>query len=742
MISHKKYMSRSLRRLGNALFFGLLFVGNPLQLHAVKEEEADFTLTDSDIRKLNLNDSEAQELRQFFDALNNLSPEDKQELAELGEKTEKKMKSKKYEKYNFDPTNFDDIVKFMELEEKELKEEEAKKKAEEAVEKVEKPKVPEKKPEITVTSMKEVLPLLKDIERKIESLVVKTKTRETLNQKLSKLQLELSEFRYFIRILQAPDLVLLLASKDFGRLRKNLEKLHKVLAAQEPIIIARKLTGDVDDPYQMLGIEYSATPGQITQAYQAKKASQSPEAVKKALKDRKLTEKDKRKFLKEADLTWSFIQDAYDELIDANRRALVRKELKNQIDEEARHQKISKAAFDKIYDALYSAFYPDAVLSDIRMLLEKHKPQELEQAKKIVEAEKKAAEEMKKRQAVRLEVTPTRPTTEQPYEAFYQKMAQESYQKPVYPIQPPAAPSAERMAEEKEAAAGGKKAEKGKKKEGKKEEKKEEKKETKEERKERKKEEAKEYGKAIGKIDALEAWLKGMEKTKGNVAITRGRRAAAEEEEEEEGETVPLAQVMRDVATDLRAAGRAPVAASDAAKTLRSYFDKHKFKDNLKHFKDLAPGLKAGTNQPAKELQENICTEWEKRIWKPFGEKLIRKWHKDIFEALSFPRGKINAAKAKAYGIKFTDTTPQELFKKEEKKPAAAKTAKTAPKPAKEEEKPAVNLGEIGDTIHRMYLYCENINAACVKKKGAAKPGEKKESEKKEEEDEEEDEDE
>ena len=107
---------------------------------------------------------------------------------------------------------------------------------------------------------------------------------------------------------------MLLASKEFDTLHRNLEALHKVLATHEPRIIAKKRTGDVDDPYEMLGIDYDAKPDQIKAAYTKLKKTQSPEAVQADLKKKKVSEKVAKKKVKEARLSWSFIQSAYDSL--------------------------------------------------------------------------------------------------------------------------------------------------------------------------------------------------------------------------------------------------------------------------------------------------------------------------------------------------------------------------------------------------------------------------------------------
>ena len=682
---------------GLLLFFGIVLMSTSAHLYApgtpgpvatagttAAEEDMALKLSDADIKALGLSESEAAELRQFFDAVNNLPAAEKKQIKDLASETETKMRAK-----NLDPNNFDDLVKFMEEQEKEakgIKEQPA------AVPTVEEAKPAEKAPVVYVASPKDTLTLLRDIERKIESLLVKVKSRESLNRKMLSMQLEISELRYFIKVLQSPDLVLLLASKEFEKLHKNLETLHKALATHEPSIIARKRVGD-DDPYEILEIEYTATPEQITAAYKRLKNTKSPEAVKKILKEKGFTEKESKKKIKEARLTWRFIQEAYDLLNDPKERALIRKELKNKIDAEARNDRASRAAFDRLFDAFTTAFYPQGMLKDIRGLLEKHKPQELEAAKKELEKEKAAAERAKK--VTRIETTPMRPAfgETQPYKEFYEKMAQESYMRPQYPT-PPSYAGAKPAGEPSEkagAAAEGKK-EEPKKKEGKKEEK--EKKEEKGKEKEgEEKIEKKELPKYAA-LDTVERILKGAKKS---------IKVKDEEGKEEE---LDLADILENFKTNIKSGG----ADEEGIQQLMLFATENQFEMLFEALKTLAPDEK-------NKLNEAFCGEWKKRIWTPYGA-LLEKWHEEIYGRLLGQRfvkkhGKWNEQKAKKYM----------LDKAEPDKTALSTKKWKAPKMASKKE---INLGALRDITNGIHIYSQAINKECKLGKAPAKKEERK----------------
>ena len=65
------------------------------------------------------------------------------------------------------------------------------------------PKVEEKPAIVPVVSPSDTRTLLKDIDRRLESLVAKAKTREALQKRLSSMHMELADMRYLIKVLQA-----------------------------------------------------------------------------------------------------------------------------------------------------------------------------------------------------------------------------------------------------------------------------------------------------------------------------------------------------------------------------------------------------------------------------------------------------------------------------------------------------------------------------------------------------------
>ena len=672
----------------------LMTATSPLLLLA-KSTDMSFTLSDEEIKAFNLNEAETQELRQFFDVLNNLPAEDRQKIKEESEKIEQKMRDAK-----LDPTNVDDLVKFMEAEEK---------KAAGKIEPVpfEKPLEIETPTEkkltfIPAVNPKDTLSLLKDIERKIDSLLVKAKSREALNKKLSTMQQEIIEFRYFIITLQDPELVILLASKDFVKLHKNLETLQKALATHEPSIIARKRGAiNDDDPYELLDVEYDATPERITQAYKKLKAAKSPEAMAKAFKKQGISEKDGKKRLKEARLSWSFIQDAYDTLQDPNERALVRKELKTKIDQEARHEQASKTAFNAVFDALTTAFYPHAVLKDIQALLEKYKPQELEKAKKQLEVEKKATERAKQVTSSRIEATPHRPGAERaPYEEFYQKIGFEP--RPTYPMPQPTGPASGEKAgpgRKDEMEKGGAKPE-GKK-DGKKEEKKDEKKDGKGEKKEEKKEAGKIDKKDLEKyaaLDAIERILKAAAK-KTTITFTNGAGVAAQ---------LTFDAIITNLEADLRAA----TPQDDGIKQLKQYVDEVELDGLFEALKKLAPEPKKKVLSADQASHDDLSKEWVKRIWEPYNY-LIETWYNGIYGHI----GKLRAAKrllpwnqpkAKIYKLDTAEPTHDLILSKKWKKSDPAGTP--------------INLAAVRDLMLGTNLYYTAINQACAAQMKGKKP--------------------
>ena len=506
-------------------------------------------------------------------------------------------------------------------------------------------------------------------------------------------------------------MIALLGSKDYSKLHKNLEALHRSLVTYEPSIIARKRSGDLDDPYELLDIEYDASPERINEAYKKLKAAKSPEALEKQLKKQGIGEKDRKKRLKEARLSWSFIQDAYETLKNPNERALVRKELKNKIAQESRHEQSSKVAFNALFDALTTAFYPHAILKEIRGLLEQYKPQELEKATKQIELEKKVAERAK--QVTRVETTPRRPAAEKsPYDEFYQKMAYEP--KPVYPSQPHTPVTQPEKGGGKESKEGnllndekikgkgpdkGGKKEEGKKDEGKKDDK---------------------GGKQPGKDGGKDGQKDGKESKEGKFdkkdvekyaafnAVKELLSDAAKKKEAipgaGEGEQIVLEDILANFETNIKGTGTDDT----GIRQLKQFADAMHFEPLFEALKKIAPDAKNPKLSGDKGTHDDLCAEWEKSIWKPYSY-LIKRWHDGIYGHLGKLRvtkryGTWNQAKAKAVSLNTPEATHEDLLNKKWKKPEAKGNA--------------VNLAAVRDLVRGIEFYFSKISDSCEKLRG------------------------
>lgn len=410
------------------IFISLIFSCFPLFIH-MRAEQPLFQLNDTDLSSLNLSDSEAQEFKQFIEALNNLPAQDQDFLKKLGQDMEQQMRDK-----GLDPNNFDDVAKWMETQTPPTTPPvQPEKPTVPTPAKVEMPKINQTPQLVQVTSPTNAKTLLKELLQHLGSLRQKASAYPALAHKLEiRLRQELTELVYFLNILSREELLTYLTSKDFSKLYKNLETLHSTIATYEPGIAPKEpSTSEEEDPYETLGIPYIASKDEIKSAYDVLKAEKHPTAIEKKLKAEGITDdRARRKRLKEARLTFSFIQDAYDSLKDPQQRALINRSLQGKIEQAKRTEISSTAAFNKVLDALTTALYPHNILGDIHQLLEKYKPQELAQAKQQLELEKKVYERSK--QPLRVAQAPRIPSYghEGPYDQFYHHMAQESYRTP------------------------------------------------------------------------------------------------------------------------------------------------------------------------------------------------------------------------------------------------------------------------------------------------------------------------
>lgn len=677
------------------------------------DPSAQFKLSDEDIKALGLPEGEAAELKQFFDALNNLSPAQKKELEDLGRQTEEKMRQK-----GLDPTNMDDLMKFMESEGAAAGPQKPTRRTPEAkpafIEPtVEKPKI------VPVASPASTLTMLHDIAKHLASLRQKAITRPAMSQRLASIQGELSELTYYIPLLTAPDLIALLSSKEFMSLHDNFEALHKALATYEPSIIARKPQLFENDPYEVLGVPYDAKKEQITERFNAAKAENSPATIEAHLKKEKVPAKNIKHQVKRARVAFGFVERAYKTLSSPKERAAADKHLQKKIAKEKSNEASSMHAFNEIYASL-AGRVKSQLLPNIKQLLERYKPQELARAREQMDLERKAYERSK--QIVKIPIA----TAQQPYmgggpyEEFYRKMAQESYMKPQYPQQRFNGQSAGQQngkGPEKagEGAAGGGAAGKGGKKEGGKDGKGGEKdKSGKDGAKDGKDgkgpggeapkaEEKLDFSKIkvldrladlLGEADALKDTLTVAGPTRSGT--TEGEEGEAEEPEELEGPThvLKLDQILNSLKAELGGTRGGEVKPIDgSARHLDLFFQKR----NLSEINNaMSNVMKTFAPKPGKKPSEAFKTAWKEHVWNPYGA-LINNWYHSAYPVLGggVP---VHPALAEMHGLK---KPLADINKPASKKPKADQPA-SGPG--------AVDLSITRDNVSLLFQYFNKIN--------------------------------
>lgn len=378
-----------------------------------------FQIQENELKSLNLSPGEEAEFKKFLNELNNLPAEDQEMIAQLGQEMEKQMR-----KEGLDPANPDDIFKWVEAQGPALEQPlppdiTAPPVAEEP--RIEKPQP--QAPIIAIAAPADAKIMLTELVAHVASLRQKAAVSERLWTKLERYHQELNDLTYYLHILTQPDLLKHLTSEKFKALYKNLEALHSTFATYEPSVIVKAPSQEnLDNPYELLGLDYSASQDEITQAFKHLEKVYDPAELEDEFKSQGMTTKDLAKKLKEARLQFRFIQNAYDSLIDPKERAIVDRSLKDQIAQAKRSEKSSSEAFEKIAAELTSKVY--LVIGDIQKLLAAFKPEELAKAKAHEELEKKILEESKKPvkiQPSRIEREAVK-TAEQRGKEYYEEM--------------------------------------------------------------------------------------------------------------------------------------------------------------------------------------------------------------------------------------------------------------------------------------------------------------------------------
>lgn len=667
---------------------------------ADKAQGQNFQISEDELKAMNLDPKEAEELRQFFDALNNLTPAQKQELEEIGRATAERMR-----KQGLDPDDLDDLMKFMESEGL----------ADQQSPKVQKPPVKEEKPMpaprpqpaplarppmkaekpdiIAVTSPTDTLSMIKELSQHIASLRQKAITMPAMVTKLDTLENEIAQLSFYLNVLRSPDLIKLLTSKDFVRLHGTLERLHTSFKTFEPSISAKKRSTVVnpDDPYEVLELPYNATDDDIKARYTLLAGQRSPEALKKQLKEEGYDEKAQKPMLKAAQRTFDLIQNSYNAL--TKNRAQVDESLRATFAKESRKEASSMRAFENLFAALTAAISREQLLQQTHQLLEKHKPEELAQMKAQVELEKKVYERSKKRITVP-QARPSQKPQASPYEGFYKKMGQ---QRPPAPFKPGrdmgGAPRKDKphAPKEKGGPGGAGPAKDGKKPEaGKKEAPKSDGGKKPDAKKAEGKKDAAPSGELskedIGRLAALESLgglFDGAKKQKEIEVTFKPRSPGAEPVVSKQ----KLPQIMDRLEAELTSGA---VDNQEAAKHLYEYFAKINLEGIEKALKKAAPGA-------GKKLSGQVGKLWADNVAK--NKELVEGWYSsvakplDIIERHNAHLPKIPEGKAKHHGIHLANIDPWYKPKEGEETPA------------REIGKDAVDLGKLRSSLNAIHTY-------------------------------------
>lgn len=359
------------------IFFTILFISSTLLFNTNKLNAS----TDDDLM--------AKEYENFMSEFNNLPEEDKKMIEELANQIETMVKEE-----GLDPSNPDDLLKWMEkqeaLENMDLNPKIENKEVEKKT--LEKPLENKENYE----DLDSLIKMLKELNKLLSLFRQKVAVNFFMNEDITDFNSDLNLFTYFLHVMENKDITKYLLNKEFEKLKSNLESFHNTLLQNQDLNLEEET--EEDNPYHILGLNTGADLKEIEQAYNELKSLYDPEILKNNLTKENYSEKDVTKKLKRAKLTFSFIQNAYDSLKDPKEKNLIDKNLLEKEKIEKRLEKRSLEAFQKIKKNI-SNLLPD-ILKDIKNLFEKYKPEEIAKAKAYEEAEKKILAESKKNQII------------------------------------------------------------------------------------------------------------------------------------------------------------------------------------------------------------------------------------------------------------------------------------------------------------------------------------------------------
>lgn len=343
------------------------------------------------------------EINEFVKFMNQLSPQELEDLEKLGESIIKEMEAEAKKEETIPEVTPEEVVK----------------------PEISTPKIP--KPLFEEKNKIEAQKIIRAIIKYLREIRQESIKDESVSRRLKIWEKDLNDLTYFLHAMDKPEMLEHLASKDFSKLYSDLKKFKESLEENISSFMVKEVISEEEseDPYEILGVPQNATQNEIEDAFKKLQQKRDPKILEEKLKNEGLSEKDISRQLKEAKLSFSLIETAYESLKNPKIRAQIDNELKTKQSPYKQVKEISKAAFNKILVSFSTAFYEDAILNQIQKLFEKYEPQALEKKKELEQAEaqaKKSQEELAKRRVIPSpSTTPTYRPSYTPREKDYER---------------------------------------------------------------------------------------------------------------------------------------------------------------------------------------------------------------------------------------------------------------------------------------------------------------------------------
>ncbi len=237
---------------------------------------------------------------------------------------------------------------------------------------------------------------------------------EIMRQKLalmttdvSILQERLNTILFYLKSLNKPEHLPRLASETFDRLYTMIAQLTKILKKEESQIITLHEQAEPThtNPYDILGIPYSATQEQIEAQYQQKKAEYDPATIEKNLEAAGVSSEKIARRLRQAKLHTATIEDAYDRL--SNRELRYQIDRFYTIDREQREAlyQTTEQAIDRLDSAL-EAIIQEGFISELERFFARYETVERDRKKQMERAESQRHEELQAYERMQPTLTP------------------------------------------------------------------------------------------------------------------------------------------------------------------------------------------------------------------------------------------------------------------------------------------------------------------------------------------------